>query len=288
MVYWKFATYTVLLIGIIVLVSWGRAYMNHQIFAIAPSVPVAVSLSEPIRPQIIATFASSSSTHVVASWASKQATPTPTATALAPTPTPTFVPTRSPNPRRRSLYLPIVLQQSQLALRNGDFELGEVGWKQYSSATARLIVTRTEIEGALPRGGEWAAWLGGLPGEISELSQRVIVPVDQPVLEYWYAIVVGPGCGRDRATVLVNQLPHAQFFICTPGDNTWRPDSVDLSTYAGMTIDLTFRVEIDQAPVPSNFYLDDIRWISVEAVSEQSLRSTPHHSWVDSTTHSLF
>lgn len=192
-------------------------------------------------------------------------TPTPTATptamaidAIRITTTPTLIPTTPPE---RALYLPIVLRQEPLPLRNGNFEQESAYWQEASSGQFRLIFERPELDGIIPHTGDWAAWLGGKNGEISELSQKITVPFATPLLGYWYLIFTEDACGRDNATLLIDEEIVEDLALCTIGNTDWSFQTIDLSAYAGQTVMLKFRVEIDTNDRHSNLYLDDIGWV---------------------------
>ena len=199
-------------------------------------------------------------------------TPTPIATptavaidAIKLTTTPTLIPTRPPD---RALYLPVVLRQEPLPLRNGDFEQESAYWQESSSGQYRLIFERPELEGILPHGGEWAAWLGGKNGEISELDQQVTVPFTTPFLGYWYLILAQDACGTDNATILIDEDIVEELILCAIGNTNrgtnWQFQTIDLTPYAGLTVTLRFRVENDSNNRHSNLYLDDIGWVNVD------------------------
>ncbi len=191
-------------------------------------------------------------------------TPTPTATptameidAIRITATPTLIPTAPPE---RALYLPVVLRQEPLPLRNGNFEQENAYWQESSSGQFRLIFERPELDGIIPHTGDWAAWLGGKNGEISELSQKITVPFATPLLGYWYLILAEDACGRDNATFLIDGDIVEELALCTIGNTDWIFQTIDLNAYAGQTVTLRFRVEIDSNNSHSNLYLDDIGW----------------------------
>lgn len=177
------------------------------------------------------------------------------------TATPTLQPTTPPTPHL--IYLPAVIHQEVLPLRNGDFEAGTTVWQESSSKSLRLILRRDELEGMEPHSGEWAAWLGGQVAESSILSQQLTVPLDQTTLTYWRAVAVPANCGRDVATVLItnpviNDIE--QFNLCNARGPEWTRHTKDLSTYAGATVTLEFRVDTAGNTEPSSLFIDDVAW----------------------------
>ncbi|MEZ4675596.1 MAG: hypothetical protein R2932_15300 [Caldilineaceae bacterium] len=187
-------------------------------------------------------------------------TPTPSLT-----PTPTLISTTAPTVTQtpNALYLPVVIRQGINTLRNGDFEQGTAHWTEFSSRAYRLIVHNDQLTETEPHNGTWAAWLGGLNGEISKLSQETRVPAGEPFLRYWYLISSDPMCGNDVASVLIDDRTIVdQFSLCEVNTKNWHVRTLDLSRYTGQTITLTFRVDTDRDDHPSNLYLDDVEWIS--------------------------
>lgn len=192
------------------------------------------------------------------------ATPTMAAPTTTPTATATFVPTAV---ARYPLYIPVLLRQQSPLLRNGDFEMGSVYWAEESSLQYRLIVSSTELQPMIPHMGRWAAWLGGKNNETSELSQRVFVSPQTPILAYWYSILAEDDCGLDIATILIDDEPYEQIHLCKTANVAWTLRVLDLSRYQGNVVTLRFRVDTDRDGQHSNFFLDDIsfRATSVQA-----------------------
>ena len=113
----------------------------------------------------------------------------------------------------------------------------------------------------MPRSGGWVAWLGGLDNEISVIAQSVTLPATGPVyLRYYYQIATDETviCDADFAGVLVNSTVVWQTGLCQASATTdWTAGTIDLSTYAGQTVSLEFRVETDFS-LPSSLFLDDV------------------------------
>ncbi len=190
-----------------------------------------------------------------AAWLMTTATPRPAPTITA---TPTFIPTAPPD---HALYLPVLLRLGPLPLYNGDFEQGNIGWQESSNGQFRLIFEQSALQEVTPHTGEWAAWLGGKSGEVSELYQQVTVPFATPFLRYWMMIRTTADCGTDSAGILIDDILLDQFVLCAIGSTEWTAQTLDLSAYVGQTVTLTFRVETDRDQRHSNLYLDDIEWI---------------------------
>ncbi len=138
---------------------------------------------------------------------------------------------------------------------NGSFESGSAYWSEYSSNDWALIVNALPMA---PRGGSYAAWLGGDYNEYSELSQSNIHMNSGRYLHYWYWSNSSDICGYDFAYVVVNGSVKKTYNLCS-GTNTggWSHQVIDLQSYTGSTINLTFIVDTDSSLI-SNFYLDNI------------------------------
>jgi len=187
-------------------------------------------------------------------------TATPTATPIAiPTITPTFVPTTI---AQYPIFVPLLVNQEGLLLRNGDFELGNRYWYEYSSLQYRVILDRNMLNNILPHRGEWAAWLGGKNNETSELAQRMTVPPETPVLRYWYRTIADADCGMDIASVLIDDELFEQLHLCKLADVDWTLRFIDLRQYNGQTITIKFRLDTDRNGRHSNLFLDDIDWVA--------------------------
>jgi hypothetical protein len=178
------------------------------------------------------------------------ATPTRTPTgALPPTDTPTRTPTGAVPTRTPTPTLPPDCQE---ILVNGNFESGALPpWGSHGPVWV----------GGGRLGGS-AAWLGGANNGAAELSQVVTIPAGAgPVLlEFWWlaeadadqpgdlldVIIQRPG-GPDRLRTLTAISPLG----------VWKHETLDLTTYAGQGVGLTFFVSTDAAR-PSTFRLDDV------------------------------
>lgn len=148
-----------------------------------------------------------------------------------------------------------------VALVNGGFEQGRgVGWRTYSSNGWHLIFPGSDLPGAItPHGGAWAAWLGGDDNELSALTQRVTIPASNPILRFWYWIASQDYCGYDFGGVVINNSQVVDAFtLCEARDtNGWVLRTVDLSAYAGQTVDLQLRADTDGS-LNSNLFIDDV------------------------------
>ena len=147
------------------------------------------------------------------------------------------------------------------AIVNPGFEQGAVGWQQYSSRGWALIVQANNLpEGVSPRNGNWAAWLGGDNNELSAITQRVTVPWQNPNFMFWYWISSEDDCNHDYAGVMVNNYTLVDSFTLCADKNTngWERRYVNLTSYAGQSIDLQIRADTDWNNKGSSLFIDDV------------------------------
>ena len=161
-------------------------------------------------------------------------------------------------------YFPLVFQSKgeptpSATLRNGGFESGRDGsWAESSSNGYSLVLTSVDGLPIAPHSGSWAAWLGGADFEISVLSQKIKVPDTAQTLSFWYWIGSNDLCGYDTAGVFLGTQSLKGYDLCgNHNTNAWVQDTVDISSYRGQTLDLTFKVVTDEG-YNSNFFVDDV------------------------------
>lgn len=186
------------------------------------------------------------------------------------TATPTLMMTTPPDPTPTAtsvaFLLPLVIHQPPLALVNGNFERGPVGWQENSRQNSALISPRAGLGGVAPHSGEWAAWLGGVENEIAVLSQQVSITAAQPRLRYWlHSLSTEADCQEDRFSLLVNgQQIVDQLYLCTTTNSDWQLRAVDLRPWLGQTITLSWQVVTNGNGQPSNLFLDDVALVAAE------------------------
>jgi hypothetical protein len=188
-------------------------------------------------------------------------TPTPTATPKPPTPTATPVPTAVAGLSHHR-YLPLISADPTLPLFNGDFEGdNRPGWQIHTLRRALTVaISQPTAEPLTPHSGRFVAWLGGANQEVSVIEQLVTVPVQTPVLRFWYQSRSEDACGWDFGGVVVNERVIKRFDLCTATNSTqWRLAQINLSAYAGQPVWLQLRAETDSYAV-SSFYVDDVSW----------------------------
>jgi bacillopeptidase F (M6 metalloprotease family) len=101
--------------------------------------------------------------------------------------------------------------------------------------------------------------MGGLPNEVSTVSQVVTIPTANPTLTYWIWLASEETtCGNDTGKVTVNGATVEGFTLCeSTNTDEWVQHTINLSSYAGMTVTLGFNATVN-ATNNSNFFLDDV------------------------------
>jgi len=153
---------------------------------------------------------------------------------------------------------------------NGDFEDGQDGsWTEYSSNDFELIVDKDYPYAPPPHSGSWEAWLGGIDGELSKLSQPIVIYSSTPFLHFWYWIDSTDICGRDIFWLKVDGEIQLKLDLCSLTDTVgWVERVVDLSAFIGSTKTLLFEVSTDDSPETySSFFLDDVSMSSISTAS---------------------
>ena len=154
-------------------------------------------------------------------------------------------------------------------LENGDFEQGPgVGWSEASSG-GWAVVTNDFLTNDIDPIGVWAAWLGGANDEQSELWQQIVIDAATPVLRYTYAIGSADDCGFDLAQIVINGTAVVRHYDLCVANQTdgWVQGTVDLSAYAGQSVELLFLLVNDEA-LNSNFFLDNVGFVAAAAAEE--------------------
>lgn len=164
----------------------------------------------------------------------------------------------------RYVYLPLVLKSPpcNTTIPNGNFESGPTIWSQYSSHGWPLIINSGFPGSVTPRGGSWAAWLGGEYDDVSYIQQQVAVPACAPYLSYYHWIASADVCGYDFGGVLINGTVVDVYTLCgSTNTEGWVKHTVNLSAYTGQTVWLQIRVETDDSG-NSNLFVDDVAFQS--------------------------
>ena len=179
----------------------------------------------------------------------------------------------NPPQLNNKFFVPLVAHQPNVPqptlLANGNFEQGPgKGWSESSSNGFPLITNDFGTNAVSAHGGQWGAWLGGLPDELSILGQQVTIQPGKTVLGYYYWIGSEDICGYDFAYVVVKGAVVKTYNLCE-NSNTggWVRGSANLGAYTGQTVLVEFVVETDPSG-NSNFFLDDVSLGSSLAASE--------------------
>jgi hypothetical protein len=176
----------------------------------------------------------------------------PTSAQIPPTPMATY-----------QVYLPFLQTTAAPAsINNGDFEQGHSAWSESSMSGYQLIFS-TGFS-VVPHSGQYLAWLGGTNADMNTLSQSFgVVPGSANYLHYYYLIDSNEAnCTFDTARVLVNANVVAEYGLCiNHNTSTWVHGSIDLSSYAGQTVTLSFQMSSDESVI-SNLFIDDVSFQS--------------------------
>jgi hypothetical protein len=114
--------------------------------------------------------------------------------------------------------------------------------------------------------------LGGVPGDVSEISQRIVVPAGSgpALLHYRYQIESAEtNCNipipSDTLTLWVDNLPVESTVICSAFNTpTWVTSdfATNFAAYAGQTVAVTLRLTNDGV-LPSSVFLDSLSFSSI-------------------------
>jgi len=185
------------------------------------------------------------------------------------------------------VYLPMVLKNACMQpLCNGEFENGPDGiWTIASTNySGEDIITNVSDYTDFPfynHNGNYSAWLGLDPSEITTITQRITIPEDATQLEYWYWIDSNDSCGYSYGAVYLDTtlLIPIPYDLCSDKRTFgWRRnEEIDLSAYRGQTMDLIFEARIDPAEgFLSSLLVDDVSILGpLSAVSLTSPSQTP-------------
>lgn len=181
-------------------------------------------------------------------------------------------------------YVPVILDVPAAPpppppspLVNGDFEQGPgVGWSESSSGGWPIVVDNFAGNDVQPNGG-WAAWLGGAHDEESRLWQQIVISAATPVLRYSYAIYSEDIClAFDTGQIIINGTNVVKDFnLCAVwATDGWVQETIDLSSYAGQSVELLFVVETDSSEF-SNLFIDDVSFVAARSAAEPVGPRTP-------------
>lgn len=141
---------------------------------------------------------------------------------------------------------------------NPGFESGPTGWTESATNPRNLIINSGFPSGVTPHGGSWATRLGGAHLDTSYIQQQVTVPAGTPYLAYWHWIDSEDFCGWDYGSVLINGAVVHEYDLCSAENtNGWVQKTVNLSAYAGQSVQLRIRAVTDSS-LNSNLFVDDV------------------------------
>ena len=187
--------------------------------------------------------------------------PTPTATPVTPVPTPT-TPTPTPTPTGT----PVV--------KNGNFDLGRNGnWQEQSSNGYYLIENSAPIN---TLSGTYLGWLAGANNETSRLIQSVRLPSGPLYLNFAYAIgSQETTCTADLGRIFLGTTRIKEYQLCTSKvTNGWVQTSINISAYAGRTLNLQFYAKTNSSRV-SNFYIENVSITAAPVTRSGEIVETP-------------
>ncbi len=194
------------------------------------------------------------------------ATPTPTLPASS-TATPTVTPTSTPANTPTPIATPPVAACLQRIV-NADFEAGATGWTQSSAQGFALVCGATNCgTGLQAHSGTGLAWLGGADREKSRVSQTLTIPAGQPAtLNYWRRVESEDTCGYDYGYVYAvsggTRRLLTRYSLCSPYRTAgWAPQSINLNSYAGRTVQVEFYVTTNNTRI-SSMFIDDVTLLS--------------------------
>jgi hypothetical protein len=99
--------------------------------------------------------------------------------------------------------------------------------------------------------------------ETASLAQTVLVPLNAPYLAYWQWVDSNEsGCHYDVVTLWVNDTVEYAYGLCAALEtNAWTRRVVDLSDFAGQTVNLKIQLVTD-SNTNSSVFVDDVAFES--------------------------
>lgn len=147
-------------------------------------------------------------------------------------------------------------------LLNGDFELGRKSWSEASLKSRALIRQGNDVPHTSPRSGVWAAVLGQVDGEISQLGQTITLPDgdDLSLIYYTFGHSTESQCDAEVARVRIDGQEVAAHPLCQANNSSaWEMHQIDLNAYRGKEVALQFYLANDPTSDPSTLLIDDVR-----------------------------
>jgi hypothetical protein len=175
-----------------------------------------------------------------------------------------------------SVALTISSGSSTQLISDGGFEsatksgLSAPGWTATTNISGRNVIV---VKGAHPHSGQNYASLGGSNNENDTLTQTITVPAGAPSapLTFWVNITTQETSSKSYDYLYVEIHNTSGTLLATPltlsntnstSDNNtlgvyFQPKSVDLSSYAGKTIEVLFHATTDYEKT-TTFLIDDV------------------------------
>ncbi len=164
-------------------------------------------------------------------------------------------------PGNQKVTFPMVFVPKPLPpqpIKNGDFEMGNRYWTEYSSGGWDLIM-KANSNTPQPTSGQYLVWLGGANNETSRLRQSFTVPAGLTKLMFNFWAASQDTCGNDFFRIRVSGTVVGYYNLCTDTNtNAWKTGYLSLADYANQSITLQFEVTTDGS-LNSNFFMDDVR-----------------------------
>jgi hypothetical protein len=172
------------------------------------------------------------------------------------------------------LYLPVILKDfgaCPQTVCNGDFENGPDGsWAVASSNSleAFVIINLADYNFS-NHSGNYSAWLGGDPAEVTTITQQITLPGNATQLDYWYSIDSNDDCGKSTATVYLDTTPLKAYDLCQAKITDWTKETIAIpANFQGKTLNLIFKSETAPDPsgnLVSSFLLDDVSILGAQS-----------------------
>ncbi|MFQ5857583.1 MAG: hypothetical protein ACE5LU_18415, partial [Anaerolineae bacterium] len=141
-------------------------------------------------------------------------------------------------------------------LPHGDFEAGLLPpWGMAGG---------TQITTPHAHGGAHSARLGGADNAVDELFTGLDLPPDAASITlsyWWYVESSDPDPDADHLVVVVGDEGHeavVETLTNSSPRDTWLQSTIDLGSYAGQFVGVTFHAETNEVN-PTSFYVDDVQ-----------------------------
>ena len=195
---------------------------------------------------------------------------------VAPTATPTRTPVAPVTPT------PAPVAGCTNLVKNGNFDAGRTNWTEASVKGFKLICSAGTCSGVpAPRSGAYLSWLGGSDSEQSEIRQQVAIPAGKKATLIYYSRTSSNdycfydfGYMRVIDGTLVRTIKRHD--LCTMNSTGgYVRTQIDLSSYAGKTVTLSFRATTDSSLVSSLFIDDVALWSGNSCATASAAMDTP-------------